>query len=200
MPKADTTSGAKGTQTRDRIVDRAMDLVHMQGFGKTTLAQFAEAAEVPPGNFYYYFKTKESLGEALIEKRAAEYCAVFGELDNDPSPKNRLLSLIAAKRDQIDILVERGCPVGSLTQELAKKDGPLAGRAGAIFDMLLGWTARQFKEMGCGPGSPALAIQLLASLQGATLLANALDRPDPLLTEIERLSRWIIEFPANSEN
>lgn len=193
------TSRAEAAKTRERIVDRALDLVHAQGFERTTLAQFAEAAEVPLGNFYYYFKTKESLGEILIERRIAEYSAVYGELESDPSARNRLLKLIAAKRGDADSLVELGCPVGGLTQELAKKGGPLAGKAGSIFAILIDWTARQFEEMGCGTDAPALAVQLIASLQGATMLANALGRPDPLLAETERLSRWIRELPADSK-
>jgi TetR/AcrR family transcriptional repressor of nem operon len=33
------------------------------------MADIAAAANVPPGNVYYYFKTKEEIGAAIIEQR-----------------------------------------------------------------------------------------------------------------------------------
>jgi AcrR family transcriptional regulator len=173
-------------------------LVHAQGFHQTTVAQFAKAAEVPPGNFYYYFKTKESLGEALIDKRISEYRSYITEWEKDPSPKSRLLSLVDTMRMLKDELVQYGCPIGSLTQELAKKGGRLAKKAGALFNLLLDWTEEQFKALGYERDAQAFALQLMSSLQGAIVVANALRRSDLLLEEIDRLSRWIQELPSPS--
>ncbi|MGZ3346649.1 MAG: TetR/AcrR family transcriptional regulator, partial [Caulobacteraceae bacterium] len=53
---------------RDRLVEAAADLAHRRGFRETSLAAIAEAAGVPLGNVYYYFKTKDALAEALIER------------------------------------------------------------------------------------------------------------------------------------
>jgi AcrR family transcriptional regulator len=201
MNRISRTNAARRSRvadTRDRIVDRALGLVHAQGFERTTLAQFAEAGEVPLGNFYYYFKTKGALGETLIDRRIAEYRSRIAEWEKDPSPCNRLLDLLAATKAQIGEITEHGCPVGSLTQELTKKNRPLTRRAGAVFDLLIDWCAQQFQAMD-GDGDPeALAVQLIASLQGASVLANALGRPDLLKAEIERLSRWVREHSTIS--
>ena len=47
-------------------------LIHKQGFNLTTLADIAQEANVPLGNVYYYFKTKESIAEAVIANRGRE--------------------------------------------------------------------------------------------------------------------------------
>ncbi len=185
------TSRATATATRARIIDRALLLVHQQGFQHTTLAEFADAAQIPTGNLYYYFKTKEALGELLIDTRLSEFRSLFDEFDKNPSPKQRLLALIAAKETGREELTKYGCPVGSLTQELAKQGGPLAAKAGALFDVLLDWVARQFDAMGQGQQASCLARQLISSLQGATVLASALRRPSILLEETQRLTTWI---------
>ncbi len=39
----------------------ALQLVARQGYGKTTVEQIAEAAEVSPSTFFRYFKTKEAV-------------------------------------------------------------------------------------------------------------------------------------------
>lgn len=183
--------------TRSRIVESAMELVHSRGFQQTTLAQFAEAADIPLGNFYYYFKTKDSLGESLIDKRAAAYRDLVAEWEREPSPQTRLLNFIAHSRALSCQLTEHGCPVGGLALELSKKGGPLGERVAGIFEFLLGWTAQQFKAMGLEDESSALAIQMISALQGTTLLANVLNRPAYLLDETERLSRWIRELPRS---
>src|SRR5215467_6057636 len=57
---------------RTRLVETAMKLAHKRGFRETSLADIAEAADVPAGNVYYYFKTKDEPGEAVIERRDCE--------------------------------------------------------------------------------------------------------------------------------
>jgi TetR/AcrR family transcriptional regulator, transcriptional repressor for nem operon len=60
------------TDKRVRLVDAAKALIHRQGFNLTTLADIAQEADVPLGNVYYYFKTKEAIGEAVITNRGRE--------------------------------------------------------------------------------------------------------------------------------
>ncbi len=50
-----------------------MKLAYRNGFSETSLADIAEAAHVPIGNVYYYFKTKEELGGAVVERRLAQF-------------------------------------------------------------------------------------------------------------------------------
>jgi AcrR family transcriptional regulator len=60
----DSARSEKGK--RDRLVAAARELIHRQGIEKTTIADIARAADVPAGNVYYYFKTKDDLIEAAI--------------------------------------------------------------------------------------------------------------------------------------
>jgi AcrR family transcriptional regulator len=58
---------------RTRLIETAMKLAYRNGFRETSLADIAEAAHVPVGNVYYYFKTKEELGEAVVERRLGQF-------------------------------------------------------------------------------------------------------------------------------
>ena len=42
---------------RERLIAAACRVTYAQGVEKTTLADIAAAAGIPPGNVYYYFKT-----------------------------------------------------------------------------------------------------------------------------------------------
>ncbi|MBI3606932.1 MAG: TetR/AcrR family transcriptional regulator [Nitrospirae bacterium] len=57
------------TDKRTRLIEAANTLVQQQGFNQTTLADIALKSKVPLGNVYYYFKTKDDIGHALIEHR-----------------------------------------------------------------------------------------------------------------------------------
>jgi len=94
---------------RDRLVDAAVQLVHRQGFHRTTLADVAEESRVPLGNVYYYFKTKDALGEALIDRYLGQYEALRSKWDAKPDPKTRLDAFIQMTADNRDVLARSGC-------------------------------------------------------------------------------------------
>src|ERR1700682_241750 len=79
---------------RARVIETAMKLAYKHGFRETSLADIAEAAHVPVGNVYYYFKTKEELGEAVVERRLAQFRELREEMDRLSSPKERLFAFV----------------------------------------------------------------------------------------------------------
>ena len=176
---------------RRRLIDAANGLVLRQGFNKTTLAEVAAASEVPLGGIYYYFRTKEALGAALIEARAEGYRALRQQWDELPEPRERLLAFIQMAVDRRDLLVQSGCPIGSLCQELRKSDGALADCAKEMFAEFLEWLKTQFEVMGKGERSYELAVHLMSVLEGATLLTNSFKDPYYILCEAGRMKEWV---------
>jgi hypothetical protein len=69
---------------RSRLVSAAVGLAYQNGFGATSLADIAREAEVPLGNVYYYFKTKDDIGEAIVELRLAQL--LLASSPNWPAP------------------------------------------------------------------------------------------------------------------
>src|ERR1700739_1630911 len=57
---------------RERLVEGARLTFHEQGVEGTTIADIAQAAEVPVGNVYYHFKTKDELVQAAIDSHAQD--------------------------------------------------------------------------------------------------------------------------------
>ncbi|MHB8536055.1 MAG: TetR/AcrR family transcriptional regulator, partial [Sulfuricaulis sp.] len=158
---------------------------------QTTLADISHEAAVPLGNVYYYFKTKEEIGQALIEHRANFYRSLIAEWEKLPSPKERLFALIQMVTDQRGELARSGCPIGSLCQELHKDGGLLAGKAADLMAAILGWSEQQFRALGKGTESADLALHLVSVLQGASLLTHTFNQPDLLLRETTRLKKWL---------
>ena len=176
---------------RSRLIEAAVKLVHRQGFNKTTLADIALESEVPLGNVYYYFKTKDDIGRALIEHRTDRSRDRLSEWDKLLEPRKRILAAINAVADNREMLAQSGCPVGSLCQELHKEGGALADNAGNTFSVILGWLEEQFRLLGMGKESSDHALHLLSAMQGASLLTNAFNDPTLMLREATRLKQWV---------
>ena len=179
------------TSKRLRLLEAANKLVHQQGFNQTTLADIAKAADVPLGNVYYYFKTKEDLGHALIEHRVSFYQSLIASWEKTPDPKKRILALILEVESQRDVLACSGCPIGSLCQELHKDGGPLADKAASLLAAILSWSEQQFRLLGKGEQSADLALHVLTVLQGASLLTHSFNQPDLIMRETARLKEWL---------
>src|ERR1700757_4055249 len=112
---ADEAASPKPPGKRERLITAACDLFYRQGIAGTTLAHIAEAAEVPLGNLYYYFKTKDDIVAAVVEARTEEIRAATAALQRRyGSPKARLKALVAMLAASGDTIAEHGCPLGTL--------------------------------------------------------------------------------------
>ena len=58
------------TDTRQRLLDAAEELVNRQGFAATSIDQILEQVGVTKGAFFHHFKTKNDLARALIQRFA----------------------------------------------------------------------------------------------------------------------------------
>lgn len=180
-------AGAK----RQRLMKAAAEVVHRQGAERTTIADIARVADVPVGNVYYYFKTKDELVAAALSEHAQQLELLTGRLDQLPDPRERLKGLIEAWASQRDLAARYGCPTGTLAVELDKREeGGLDVEAGRVIRLLLTWVERQFRELG-QPDSDGLALTLVGAYQGMSLLANALRDPSVMDRECARLLTWL---------
>ncbi len=175
---------------RERLIDGAQRVIYEQGVARTTLADVAQHAKVPVGNVYYYFKTKDQLVEAAIEARAREVQEMLELAARHRTPRARLRALVRGLAGQRDDIARRGCPVGTLCSELDKRDDQLARRARDVLALPIDWAERQFRDLGRSDARD-LAVALIASYQGISLIASAFHDPALMLREARRLERWI---------
>jgi TetR/AcrR family transcriptional regulator, transcriptional repressor for nem operon len=176
---------------RSRLTAAAVELAYRQGFRKTTLADVSAEAKIPLGNVYYYFKTKDAIGAAILHHRLSQFHRMRDRLDQIESPKARLLSFVQMTVDNRAVVAKRGCPMGSLCAELLKDGGALAEGSNALFAEPMGWLEAQFRALGKEGKSAALALHLQAALQGVSLLAQSFGDPELVKVESRHLTEWI---------
>jgi AcrR family transcriptional regulator len=175
---------------RERLVEGARALMHEQGVHRTTLAEVAERADVPLGNVYYYFKSKDDLVRAVLEGYQEQAGVLIAAFERHRSPQARLKALVHNWGDMRDEVARHGCPMGSLCAELDKLDGGAERDAAAVMARIIDWAEDQFRQLGRRDARD-LSVTLFASIQGAALLANAFRDPDILTRQGRILERWI---------
>lgn len=183
---------SKGEQNRRRIVEAANALFYRKGYNQTAFSEVAEASGIPKGNFYYYFKSKDELLEAVIRMRIEGIADMLAGWDTQlPDPKARLRRYARVLLNEEQDVLRYGCPMGSLNVELGKTQLALQSRAAEMFTLFLDWLVRQFKALGKGRESRQLALHLLAMSQGAALLCNVYQDNKFLNSEVQRINDWI---------
>jgi AcrR family transcriptional regulator len=176
---------------RERLIDAATQLVYRQGIEATTLADIAEAAGVPLGNVYYYFKTKDEIIDAVVQSHLHVIRATLAAIEaNHRTPRARLKALVKMLAGERDAIAEYGCPQGSLCSEVNKRGSGSDHLAADLIRLPLTWAEEQFRLMGCRDSNER-AVTLMATYQGAALLSNTLGDPALMLRESRRLGRWI---------
>jgi TetR/AcrR family transcriptional regulator, transcriptional repressor for nem operon len=177
----------KGLATRSRIVEAAAGLMFRHGVAGTSNEDVLAAAHVSNSQLYHYFPDKNALVRAVIEYQA-------DGIINGQRPLLDQLDSLAAFRQWRDMLVdlqrqrhcEGGCPLGSLSSELAETDEPARTALAASFDR---WEApirdgllrmRDRGELADGTDVGRLALGTLAALQGGLLLTQAKRDTGPL--------------------
>ncbi len=182
----------KGQELRQQIVEAANQLFYQRGYNQTSFSDIAEVAGVPRGNFYYYFRSKDEILEAVVDYRMAGIRAMLGEWEQTiPEPRDRLKRYVQILHNEEADILRYGCPMGSLNVELGKTQLQQQSQAREMFALFRDWLKKQFLALGCGRSAQEYALHLLAASQGASLLANAMDDTSLLRKEANRLRDWI---------
>ena len=180
----------RGEGKRERLASAAAEVFHRQGVEKTTLSDIAHAADVPLGNVYYYFKTKDQLVEAAIDAHRGRLRVVTEELDRIAEPAERLKALIAGWVEQSETAARYGCPFGTLATELGKREDGPERSAAEVMRALIDWAAAQFVLMGRADAGD-LAVEFVAGYQGMSVLTHTLRDPGVMRVQGRRLAAWV---------
>jgi AcrR family transcriptional regulator len=183
--------------TRDHIVEAADRLFYRQGYEHTSFSDIADDVRISRGNFYYHFKSKDEILEAVIDARLAATARMLDQWERagkDPADRLRsFVHMLVANRADIK---RYGCPVGTLCSELAKLNHVSRDEANKLFTLFRTWLRRQFAALGRTQDADALAMHLLARSQGVATLANAFHDEKFIRQEVKLMCDWLESIAA----
>jgi TetR/AcrR family transcriptional repressor of nem operon len=170
------------TQTRQRIVRSAVDLLKRRGLTDATVSDVMSGAGLTVGGFYAHFPSKNVLAEEAVREALAERRRLFLERSDQDGWRPRLESALReyfSPRHRDDRA--GGCPMPTASIEAAQNR-----TAATVFVEELTNMAEAF-ETGRDPASPRApreaALGCLALMVGGMILARAVEGT-PLSDEI----------------
>ena len=179
-------------RTRHHIVDAADRLFYRRGYAHTSFSDIADVVRISRGNFYFHFKTKDDILDAVIDQRLAETRQMLEQWETDAKdPADRIRRFIHMLIENRADIKRYGCPVGTLSAELAKLNHGSQAEANKLFTLFRSWLGRQFALLGREADADALAMHLLARSQGVATLANAFHDEKFMRREVRDMCDWL---------
>ena len=190
--------------TREKIVEIACALMRQKGFHATTVDDILKELGMSKGSFFYYFKSKEELGYAVIESYRVRLMKILNEaLDQkDKTPMQRMNLYFES---WIRHFLEKGvlgCPCGVLAQELSDRHDGFRLKLVEIFDQYSKEWLKLFEEakfkgelhetIDC----KGLADYLVGDFQGAVLLMKTTRDIDRLQRHLSHTREYITSLRA----
>jgi TetR/AcrR family transcriptional repressor of nem operon len=125
--------------TRERIIETGAEIIHRKGFNHTGIQEILNAANVPKGSFYNYFKSKEDFGLQIIDYFSAYFTRMAKRTleDTSVSPLNRLYGFLTAFMEHFESQnFAGGCPIGNLAQEMGDLSPAFRQKLKEAIDMM----------------------------------------------------------------
>jgi AcrR family transcriptional regulator len=130
-----------GKDTRQRIVEAAMELFWLKGFGSTSIADILSRSQVNSGSLYHFFPGKQDVLIAVLEAYRDGIHPMLMEpaWQGVGDPVEKVFALLGSyRRALVDTDCEYGCPIGSIALELHEPDLAVRKLLAANFDAWVG--------------------------------------------------------------
>ena len=169
----------RGRASRQRIVERAAELFAERGIAATSVDEVLAAAGAGKGQFYHYFHGRDELAAAVVGYRCTQVVAGLSQALSGVSSLAGLEEALAGFVAGFEQLGMPGCPIGTLSAEVAGRNEDARLQAAAGFDAWERLLAdalervRQQGELRADSRPAVLATGLLASIEGGMVLSQA---------------------------
>ncbi len=169
----------KGERTRNRIIETAKTLFHLSGYTNTSMDDIVKRCGVTKGNLYYYFSSKEELGNAVVEDLVSEWLLTGISFNQKGDPIRQILAMFhRTEKDLEKMECKGGCLFGNLALEVSDLHDGLRRK---LADGFLRWEAQMQRLMELGRESGVLkpsldpkmvACFVIATFEGGILLSK----------------------------
>lgn len=185
----------RGDQRRGRLLAAAASRFWHQGYGSTSLADIARDADVPLGNVYYYFRTKQAIAEGVADIFVQETQAMLEEISTaEADPRRRVLNLLRKLSQSNRSRVDHGCPIALAVRDFRAEAPQASARAAQSFELLIGYIGRELQRTGSRPSlALAKARELVVEWQGGIALAHALGDATVLAESFRRAEQRLLQ-------
>lgn len=194
----------KGKLTREMILEKAAGLFNSRGYFGASISDLMEATGLEKGGIYNHFGSKDELALAAFDYVVTIHgVKMKSAVDEKELAVDKLLAIIDSFHDVVlNPIIPGGCPLLNCAVESDDAHPALRERVQAAMHRLLTFT-ESIVEGGLRAGelhtdmTPyAVATHLIASLEGAIMLAKLYGDPERFSTVAFSLKQFIKSFAS----
>jgi len=180
------------TDTYDRILASAKELMHASSYADVGVAAICEHAQVKKGSFYHFFPSKQELTLAVLDDIYADFKqAIIDQAFTSALPPLQRLEKFAELAIELQTSIHEqtgvvmGCPLGNLASELSTQDETIRKKIDTLFIRLrrgIGEALQAAVERGEieAVDTDATALAILSYFEGTMLMAKTQNDPSIL--------------------
>lgn len=188
-------------ETRERLLDAAMQEIHLHGFQAASLSRILEDTGLTKGALYHHFPTKQALGYAVVEERLTTF---IHEIWIDPlsqytDPVEGIKAVIVDAKQVMgdEVLLHLGCPLNNLAQEMSSIDEGFRSR---VHDVYMMWHRSIVEALSRGQGAGivrgemdcnSVAMFIIATIEGTVGIAKNAQKQDILKINMRALFEYL---------
>jgi TetR/AcrR family transcriptional repressor of nem operon len=124
---------------KTNLIEKGAQIIYLKGFNNTGINEILEAASVPKGSFYYYFKNKEDFGIQLIDHFLIRFLS-----DADKRLSETKSSYVKSLRTFFDDFLnffkgnsfKGGCPIANFSLEMSDLNERIRKRLEMAFNQM----------------------------------------------------------------
>ena len=162
------------SDTLQTLMDTAESDIRLHGYHAVSFRDLAEELGIKSSSVHYYFRQKEDLGLALVERYAARFfSALATQTAKAKTPDERVRAFCKLYRHAL-VGSDRICLCVMLGTESSGLPDTLARAVADFFQANIDWLSKALPKTLTPRQRQKRAAHIVATLQGAMVLASGL--------------------------
>jgi TetR/AcrR family transcriptional repressor of nem operon len=187
---------------KGRLMEAAMDLIWLNGYGAASVDAICEQAGAKKGSFYYFFKSKSDLAAAALEadwnKKRSQMDSIFSPT---VPPLERLDRYFDFVHQNLTKVRERcgailGCPYVSVGSEVSTQDQVVREAIDRIMDRKLQFFVSAVRDAAAQglieTADPVAKAQALFSSYQGTIAQARIQNDIDLIRDFKHIAREVL--------
>jgi len=187
---------------KGRVMEAAMDLMWLNGYGAASVDAICEQAGAKKGSFYYFFKSKSDLAAAALEadwnKKRSQMDSIFSPTVPPLERLDRYFDFVSQNLNKVR---ERsgailGCPYVSVGSEVSTQDQVVREAIDRIMDRKLQFFVSAVRDAAAQglieTADPVVKAQALFSSYQGTIAQARIQNDIDLIRDFKHVAREVL--------
>ena len=175
------------TETIERLLDATENSMRLRGYHAVSFRDLADELGIKSASVHYYFRKKEDLGIAVVERYSGRFFDALTERAADAANSKEQIVAFCGNYQTALKSSDKMCLCGLLGAEICGLPEPVGNSVRAFLNANIDWVANALPDALPAGQRQAKAAKIVSTLQGAMMLSTGLKNHKILDDAIEEI-------------